>query len=569
MGFLIEETRITTQEDFGVGTLTPTEKLHVVGNFRLENGTESAGYVLTTDANGVASWVVPTSLFSGWDLDGNTNGTVKSIGTLDNFDFPFIVNGSEVMRMVSATGFVGIGTVTPSTILGIQTPTDDYGLSHTDGTRTYGTWVGTATGFSGVFSGATSNHGYALITNDIGRIFVLPTGEVGIGIDTPTELLHVQGSVLIDDGTQSPGYVLTCDATGKGAWAPASVVGMGWALDGNTEGAIKYIGTNDTYDFPIYTDGVQRMVVLSTGEIGINEATPTEAIHISGNLRLVNGSQATGYILVSDINGVSTWTSPTTVVGAVAWNLTGNAGLTDGVDNYWGTTDDVPLNILHNNNPSGRIDNVEQQTFFGYLAGGTIATTFASTAIGHQALYQSTDSDNSTAIGNKALSGTTTGYNLTALGHVAGATNVTGIGNLYLGYGADADAGNYSNSAAIGYNAIVGADNAMVFGNANVSMGFGISVPTAKIHGVSLGTTSATYAQIIEDGSNTQMFVIRDDGNFGINTIDWQDGVMVMAIADATTVPTTNPTGGGILYVESGAMKYRGSSGTVTTIAVA
>jgi hypothetical protein len=33
------------------------------------------------------------------------------------------------------------------------------------------------------------------------------------------------------------------------------------------------------------------------------------------------------------------------------------------------------------------------------------------------------------------------------------------------------------------------------------------------------------------------------------------------------TAPTANPTGGGILYVESGALKYRGSSGTVTTIA--
>ena len=35
------------------------------------------------------------------------------------------------------------------------------------------------------------------------------------------------------------------------------------------------------------------------------------------------------------------------------------------------------------------------------------------------------------------------------------------------------------------------------------------------------------------------------------------------------TAPTANPTGGGVLYVEGGALKYRGSSGTVTTIAVA
>lgn len=46
-------------------------------------------------------------------------------------------------------------------------------------------------------------------------------------------------------------------------------------------------------------------------------------------------------------------------------------------------------------------------------------------------------------------------------------------------------------------------------------------------------------------------------------------GAGVVTIANATTDPTTNPTGGGILFVSAGALKYRGSSGTVTTLAVA
>jgi hypothetical protein len=41
----------------------------------------------------------------------------------------------------------------------------------------------------------------------------------------------------------------------------------------------------------------------------------------------------------------------------------------------------------------------------------------------------------------------------------------------------------------------------------------------------------------------------------------------VISMKNATTAPTTNPTGGGILYAEGGALKWRGSSGTVTTIA--
>jgi hypothetical protein len=46
-------------------------------------------------------------------------------------------------------------------------------------------------------------------------------------------------------------------------------------------------------------------------------------------------------------------------------------------------------------------------------------------------------------------------------------------------------------------------------------------------------------------------------------------GAGVVFIANAATAPTSNPSGGGVLYVESGALKFRGSSGTVSTVAPA
>jgi hypothetical protein len=46
-------------------------------------------------------------------------------------------------------------------------------------------------------------------------------------------------------------------------------------------------------------------------------------------------------------------------------------------------------------------------------------------------------------------------------------------------------------------------------------------------------------------------------------------GVGVIAIKNRTTAPSSNPSGGGILYVESGSLKYRGSGGTTTDIAPA
>ena len=46
-------------------------------------------------------------------------------------------------------------------------------------------------------------------------------------------------------------------------------------------------------------------------------------------------------------------------------------------------------------------------------------------------------------------------------------------------------------------------------------------------------------------------------------------GKSVIAIANAAVTPSVNLAGAGILYVEDGALKYRGANGTVTTIAPA
>ena len=46
-------------------------------------------------------------------------------------------------------------------------------------------------------------------------------------------------------------------------------------------------------------------------------------------------------------------------------------------------------------------------------------------------------------------------------------------------------------------------------------------------------------------------------------------GDLVAFIGNCATAPTANPVGGGILYVEAGALKYRGSGGTVTTLGAA
>ena len=63
-------------------------------------------------------------------------------------------------------------------------------------------------------------------------------------------------------------------------------------------------------------------------------------------------------------------------------------------------------------------------------------------------------------------------------------------------------------------------------------------------------------------------------GNIGFRTKDQPGGGFgggkgVIAIKNASVAPPGTPANGGILFVEGGALKYKGSSGTVTTIAPA
>jgi hypothetical protein len=78
---------------------------------------------------------------------------------------------------------------------------------------------------------------------------------------------------------------------------------------------------------------------------------------------------------------------------------------------------------------------------------------------------------------------------------------------------------------------------------------------------ITTGTSSANPSV------GTELIRLTFDGNLGLNGASFGGGVGVMFVLDAVTIPNSNPTGGGIFYVEGGALKYRGSAGTITTIA--
>jgi hypothetical protein len=87
----------------------------------------------------------------------------------------------------------------------------------------------------------------------------------------------------------------------------------------------------------------------------------------------------------------------------------------------------------------------------------------------------------------------------------------------------------------------------------------------------------STFNIGVEDGYGVTALAFRNNSAERMR-IDQNGNVLIgmTAVTNSSTktlhmanaaAPTSNPSGGGVLYVESGALKYRGSSGTVTTIA--
>ena len=95
----------------------------------------------------------------------------------------------------------------------------------------------------------------------------------------------------------------------------------------------------------------------------------------------------------------------------------------------------------------------------------------------------------------------------------------------------------------------------------------------ASISSTGAITTTAAIRAVALQGTSDGLSAITTSANRNLQffsaTTSIGGGAGVLGITNATTVPSSNPTGGGILYVEAGALKYRGSSGTITTLGAA
>lgn len=208
------------------------------------------------------------------------------------------------------------------------------------------------------------------------------------------------------------------------------------------------------------------------------------------------------------------------------------------------------------NDATNRGDNQDTSfnTFYGHNSGIFNSTGSYSCGFGHSALVGANTGQYNNAFGHACMARSITGSSNNGFGDSCMNSVESGSENVGFGDSALFSLTSGSNNSAFG----TGAGYSLVTGSGNVFLGSNAGLLETGSNNLYISNSSTTTPLIYGHFTNK---------NIGFNLKSFGSGTGVIAIGNATVVPSTNPTGGGILYTESGALKYRGSGGTVTTIA--
>jgi hypothetical protein len=466
---------LIVQGDVGIGITTPTSQSNY--RFLQVNGANSA--VIEAMVGGVR--------IGGFD----STSSILYVGTIGAFPIVFRTGVDEKWRITNA------GVLQSSTAQTIQT----------------------ATGILTLATAAGNGH---IVLSPHG------TGNVGIGITSPSNKLHVNGGIAFGYGSDSAFYTGTEFDSSKylilqnntneygrvGLFINAKTFSAantpstndGWSTDprsgirfrawlsGDSDYATKFViqhllanATNAVGDLGIFATGfsstIPAFVLTGGGSVGIGTTTPTAKLDINGTARVrsisASGSAATIF-LTTDANGVLISRTAAQVrsdIGAGTGNgtvtsVTGSGGLASS----GGTTPDISIatdgvttaKILNSNVTLAKIQNVAVSTVLGN-----------SSASAAQAPLEINMTTLATMLSGKTMD------------IVGNATNVTGV--VAIANGGTGTATTTANAFFVGPNGSSGAPSFRIMATADIPAGI---ITFAKIQDVAgptlIGRISAT-----------------------------------------------------------------------------
>jgi hypothetical protein len=283
----------------GIGTTSPTHKLDISGTGVILGGVNagtSAQAGRFTNTGGDLIWGIDSS--AGQSV---ITGTVKSspyasvFGTVNSTVLQLATNNSVAMT-IDTSGKVGIGTTSPTGPLHVQF-TGDKALKVETTSASSGVAriqaVGPGTQAQ-IGLEWREDLGMALIqtgkSNNSPNLGIL-AGNVGIGTASPSFALDVSSStpdlsrvsVHPQTGTE---YALFQASNTAGTFYLGIDRSDGTGFGGGNNAAVLYNGANSPMQF--YTNGAERIRILSGGSVGIGTTTPTTGykLDVYGDLKV-------------------------------------------------------------------------------------------------------------------------------------------------------------------------------------------------------------------------------------------------------------------------------------------
>ena len=251
--FLFSGTFIYAQDNVGIGTTSPADKLHIKdGNLRIENS-----FPALRMYQGLTHTSSITQAFDNMIISNIENGSLV-----------FGTNGGNHMYL-NSSGFLGLGTPSPQELFHITggdlrieetTPRLKFyqGATYAAEISSLGTEFVIANALAGPLS---------LRTNSLIRMFIDQDGDVGLGTISPLDKFHIKdGNIRIEETNPSVSFY-------QGALAAGST---------GFSGANLNITNRLAGNISMSTSNTPRITIASDGKVGIGTAAPIDQLSVEG-----------------------------------------------------------------------------------------------------------------------------------------------------------------------------------------------------------------------------------------------------------------------------------------------
>ena len=346
--------------NIGIGTTSPTNKLDVNGQIRMQTGATS-GYIPVSDASGVMTWTDPATITtSSSAIDDLTDGS-DGLGA----DNVFLGEFSGASNIAGGNNNVGLGIYS---LNALTSSNNNTAIGH-NSLRNNSTGTGnTAIGFKSLFSNTGGNYN---VTSGYNSLYSNTSGGFNVSSGVHSMHFSVNGNDNVATGVNTMYYAKSGNdknvAIGRQAMQGSTSyinteinTALGYNSLYNINGGDQnvaiggYSGDNITTgnrnimigynsDAPSATANYQLNIgnmiygtnidgsgsAISSGNIGIGTTSPTNKLDVNGQIRMQTGATS-GYIPVSDASGVMTWTDPATISTSTSSMAIND--LTDGSD---------------------------------------------------------------------------------------------------------------------------------------------------------------------------------------------------------------------------------------------